>query len=699
MSTPADPELKPSRNAFAGISYVWLVPILALVVLLAVAWQTYSSRGPTIQIEFAEATGIIAGETKLKYREVEVGLVEGLSFSPNLETVIVNVRLAPEVAGFVDADSQFWVVQPRVSAQGVTGLQTVLSGVYIEGSWDAKIGAKATSFEGLDRPPASQKGDEGLRLVLRAKDGNQLSDGTPILFKGIEVGRLENPHLSDAGDAVLVDAFISAPYDRLVTTATRFWDASGFSFSLGTGGPRLDVESLAALVGGAVSFDTLVSGGQNPQPGSTYDLFDSEEAVRNSLFSEPKGKAVSYGITFSGTVSGLTVGAPVEFRGVRVGEVTNLSAEFVEDGTPLARVKLVVIVDINPGSLGLDPDATTPETTSFLKTAVEAGLRARLTTASILTGGLKVELVELPDASFATITETDAPYPVLPSVAAEITDASATAEGVFSRINDLPVEELMASAITLFNSVNKLANDPDIQKTPSELIGLLGDARRIMSPEEFGSVPQDVKEILASLGRTATTLETMIGDLADAKVSANLLQAIDDASAAAESLRDATSGLPAIAAEIEALAGKAGDLPLDELVTSTTALVATVDRLAGSQAMAEVPPALTAALDEIRTLTKTIREGGLIESATSTFAATQKAAEQISVASDSLPALLDRLNRVAARAEKTLGNYDETGRFSADARETLREIRQAAEAVASLARAIERNPNSILTGR
>jgi paraquat-inducible protein B len=427
MSAPAEPELKQARNAFAGISYVWLVPILALLVLLAVAWQTYSSRGPTIQIEFTEATGIIAGETKLKYREVEIGLVESLSFSPNLERVIVNVRLAPKVADFVDADSQFWVVRPRVSAQGVTGLQTVLSGVYIQGSWDSEIGAEARSFKALERPPASEQGDQGLRLILRATDGNQLTEGTPILFKGIVVGRLERPRLSDAGDAVLVDAFISAPYDRLVTTATRFWDASGFSFSLGTSGPRLDVESLAALVGGAVSFDTLVSGGRKPQPETVFDLFESEEAVRNSLFAQPKGKAVSFSVSFSGTVSGLTVGAPVEFRGIRVGEVTNLSAEFVDDGTPMARAKLVVIVGINPGSLGLDPDATTPETTAFLKTAVEAGLRARLTTASILTGGLKIELVELPDAPFATITETDGPYPVMPSVAAEITDASATA--------------------------------------------------------------------------------------------------------------------------------------------------------------------------------------------------------------------------------------------------------------------------------
>lgn len=699
MSTPSDPILKPTQNAFAGVSYVWLVPILALVVLLAVAWKTYSGRGPVIEIEFTEATGIVAGETKLKYREVEVGLVEGLSFSNDLEKVIVSVRLAPEVAEYVDADSQFWVVRPRVSARGVSGLQTVLSGVHIEGSWDAEIGAESSSFQGLDQPPASLTGAEGLRLVLRASSGNQLADQAPVLYKGIEVGRLENLRLSDSGDAVLADAFINAPYEKLITTATRFWDASGFSLSLGAGGPRLDVESLAALVGGGVSFDTLVSGGQIPEDGAVYDLFESEDDVRNSLFSAPSGESVTYGISFTGTVSGLTVGAPVEFRGVRVGEVTNLSAEFVEDGAAMSQVRLLVIIGINPGALGLDPEATPHETTEFMRTAVEAGLRARLTTASILTGGLKVELVELPDAAPATITEGSGPYPILPSVAAEITDATATAEGVFRRINDLPVEELLASAITLFNSLNRLANDPDIQKAPAELIGILSDARGIMSSDELRSVPADVQEILASLNRSASTLETMIGELSEAKVSASMIAAIEQANIAAESLRDATSGLPAIASEIEALAATAGELPLDELVASTTELVTTIDGLAGSEAMAAVPPALTSALEEIRGLTKTIREGGLLEDAAGTFAATRDAAEQVSTASESFPALLDRLNRLAARAEATLANYGENGRFSDDAGETLREIRKAAEAVASLARAIERRPNSIIIGR
>ncbi len=699
MSTPSDPVLKPMKNAFAGISYVWLIPILALVVLLAVAWNTYSGRGPVIEVEFAEATGIVAGETKLKYREVEVGLVEGLSFSTDLKRVIVKVRLAPEVARFVDADSQFWVVQPRVSARGVSGLQTVLSGVYIEGSWDSEIGKAATSFKGLDRPPASKKGAEGMRLVLRAANGNQLSEQTPILYKGIEVGRLDNLRLSEDGDAVLADAFIRAPYEKLVTTATRFWDASGFSFSLGSSGPRLDVESLAALVGGGISFDTLVSGGQKPQEGTVYDLFESEEDMRNSLFSASSGKSIPYGITFSGTVSGLAVGAPVEFRGVRVGEVSSLSAEFVDDGTALAKVQLLVVVGISPGALGLDPEATPVETTEFLSTAVQAGLRARLTTASILTGGLKVELIELPDASPASIIVGDASYPILPSVAAEITDATATAEGVFRRINELPVEELLASAISLFNSINKLANNPDVQQTPSEFIGLLGDARGILSSDELRSVPADVEEILASLNRSASTVENMIGDLAEAKISATMIKAIEEASIAAESLRDATTGLPAIASEIEALAGKAGELPLDELVKSTTALVTTVDQLAGSEAMAAIPPSLTSALDEIRALTNTIREGGLLDDAAGTFASTRDAAEQVSAASQDFPALLERLSRLAIRAEATLANYDENGRFSDDAGETLSEIRKAAQAVASLARAIERRPNSIIIGR
>jgi len=305
------------------------------------------------------------------------------------------------------------------------------------------------------------------------------------------VGRIETPRLSATGDAVLFDAFIEAPYDRLVTTATRFWDASGFSLSFGAGGAKVDIESIAALVGGGVSFDTLVSGGRVPTNRHQFELFESEDAVRNDLFAGSTGRTITYAIVFEDNVSGLVAGAPVEFRGIKIGEVTSLSAEFVDGDEDIADIRLIAKVGLSPEALGLPPRATEQITTVFLRSAVEKGLRARLATASLLTGGLKVELLELDNPAPAGMGEDSDGVSTLPSVEAEIADAQASAEGMFRRINALPIEELISSTIGLLNSMNGLANDPDLKDTPGEIVGLVRDARQVVSTEQVAGIRCD----------------------------------------------------------------------------------------------------------------------------------------------------------------------------------------------------------------
>jgi len=605
----------------------------------------------------------------------------------------------PEVAPYVDSTSDFWVVQPKVTTRGVSGLQTILSGVYIEGSWDQEIGEAASDFIGLAQAPSAQFGADGLRIMLRTIDGKQISEGTPILYKGIEVGQIETPRLSPSGDAVLFDAFIEAPYDRLVTTATRFWDASGFSLSFGAGGAKVDIESIAALVGGGVSFDTLVSGGRVPRTRHQFELFESEDAVRNDLFAGSTGKTLPYAIVFEDNVSGLVAGAPVEFRGIKIGEVTSLSAEFVDGDEDIADIRLIAKVGLSPEALGLPPRATEQITTVFLRSAVDAGLRARLATASLLTGGLKVELLELDSPSPATLRVDESGTAFIPSVEAEIEDAQASAEGMFRRINALPIEELISSTIGLLNTINGIANDPALKDTPSEIVGLVRDARQVVSSEQVDEITAGVNSILKDLRQSAADLARVTSQLSDEALVVELRGAIEGAAEIVRDVKSATVGLPAIATQVEALAAKASDLPVDALLASTAKLVETVDEIAGSEAMQQVPPALTEALVEIRKLTKTIQSAGLVEKATATFASTQEAAAKVETALETLPNLISQMNRVAKQAETTLSGFDESSRFSSEARETLREIQSAAEAVSSLARAIERRPNSLITGR
>src|SRR5690606_20606177 len=178
-------EIAPARRSLLDrVSIVWLVPLAALLISLAIAWQNYASRGPLIEIAFANAEGIRPGETELRFRDVPVGLVEAVSFSPGLGSVVVGVRLDQEIAPYVDAGSEFWVVRPRVTAQGVSGLSTVLSGVFIQGSWDTEQGEAATSFTGLDAAPVARPDVPGLQIVLSSETGDGLLQGTPILYRG-----------------------------------------------------------------------------------------------------------------------------------------------------------------------------------------------------------------------------------------------------------------------------------------------------------------------------------------------------------------------------------------------------------------------------------------------------------------------------------------------------------------------------------
>ncbi|WP_108482559.1 PqiB family protein [Oceaniglobus ichthyenteri] len=937
---PSTPEIMPARKSlWQRLSLVWLVPVGALAVSLWVVFTTYNDRGPVIEIAFPSASGVKAGETELRYRDVAVGLVEDVRFSEGLDDVLVTVRLEKNVARFVDADAQFWVVSPQVSAQGVSGLDTVLSGVYIEGNWNTTVDAPAASFRGLDRPPLIRSGQEGIAITLRSSNVEGLSEGTPILYRGITVGKVANLRLSDDGVAVIADAFIRAPEDRLITTATRFWDTSGFTFSFGASGAQLSVSSLASLVAGGVAFDTIVSGGEAVGDQETFQLFADENTARNSVFTDGgEGPKLDLAVVFEGSVSGLAVGAAVEFQGINVGRVTAITGVVDEERFGDNAVRLLATVSLRLSKLGLSASSTPQQALDFLEAAVDRGVRAQLQNASILTGGLKVALL-VPDFYGPLLPEdidrTADPYPIFPSVQANISDFNDTAEGVFNRINELPVEELLGSAINVMDSVNRLLNDEGTTGTPAEVLALISDMRSLVGsgpvqalPDQAGAVmaslegsvasferlllsieEQDaVKRLVAALdaaeqaadavslavsdvdtlvtdlqavsrsadallitanglpldaliaqattvlnsadslftdpatlalpnelrttvaqargviedlrtsgvieqvSTTLTATEKAIGDVAtalmpviesadaglagvpalitelegvaqDARaliVTANALPlndlvtraggvitsanallndaatralpgqvgaaieaargtlddlrasgVIDAADAALTQASDAvtritdalmpvlntaqsamisldaaaidlprlTARADAIAAEIETLVGSAGEIPLDQLAERARVLIDSANTLIGSADTRAVPGALNAALAQIEGVLNDMRNGGLIDNANKTLVATENAASAVARATEDLPGLVNRMNRLLAEAEKVVGGYDANGQLGSEAKSTLRDIRAAAKSVSTLARSIERSPNSLLFGR
>lgn len=689
---PAELDVSPARRSpWRNLSLVWLVPILALAVSLGVAWQTFAERGELIEISFLNAAGVTPGETTIRYRDVAIGTVERVGFTADLSRVLVQARIDRQVAPFLDESAQFWVVRPQVSTRGISGLSTVLSGVYIEGAWDDVLGTERTRFEGLDEAPAAQPGREGTRISLRSADGSILSQGAPVFFRGIEVGRLERPRLTVSGDSIVVDAFVDAPHDRRLTSATRFWDTSGFEVSVGPGGLSLDVESIASLVAGGIEFDDIYAGGTPVGPGYVFDIYADESTARRSLYLRTRDTSVTVSTVLEGTVGGLEPGAAVEFGGIEVGEVSMIAAR-LEEGASGPELRLDTTLALDPRLLGLPQDAGAEEVYDFLAAAVDKGLRARLATAGLFSSALIVELATVPEAPQAEFQREAEPLPRLPSVASALPDFTATAEGVLERINALPIEELLHQAIATMASVEELARADSTKAIPGSTVALLEDTRALVNDEATRALPGEFRDAVSEL-------RDVVAELKAQGAFEKLASAIAQADAAAANIAAASEEAPALVEDLRALAAKANSLEAEELIAAATRVLDSADALIGTEAARALPPALTGALDEVRATLAELREGGAVENVNATLTSARDAADAVAAAAEGLPELSARLDRLVAQAEALIGAYGARSEVNGETLAALREVRGAARAVAQLARAIERNPNSLLLGR
>lgn len=691
--TPTTVNIEPARGSLLSrLSIVWIVPMLALVIALGVAWKSYDDRGPLISIEFENGAGIAKRETELRYRDIAVGVVEDVKFSSGLETVVALVRLEKDVAPYVDSEAAFWVVHPELSARGVTGLDTVLSGVYIEGSWDSDIVGAQDHFTGLSDAPLSRHGKEGLEITLRTTAGGSITDDSSITFRGIEVGRVGTATISEQGNFATAKAIIYHPHSRLISPSTRFWDTSGFTFSVGPGGAEIDFSSVATLIGGGLTFDTFVSENGIVRTDAEFDVYEDETAARNSLFNASEVEVLEMRVVFDESVSGLAVDAPVELNGLRIGKVRSVSGVVGQDASGARRVLLNAVLSIQPARLGLQQNVTPEGALKFLTGRINEGLRARLASSGLLSAGLKIELVQVEDAQPYAVESGPGIVPIIPTTDSQISDATATVEGVVNRINNLPIEALMFSAIRLLNSSEALISDEDLLETPQDLRALLSDVRGIVGSPDLQNIP-------IALNATISRFEILLTQLEEGQMASKLVSALDAAAKAADGVNTSVEGVPALITQLQAVAAKAESLPLDDLTTQLTALTSSADQILGTEAAKRLPADLGTALNEINATLAELRKGGAVTSINETLESTRKAADAVAGATQDLPTLVGRIQRVLTQASTTIEGYNKGDVISRDAQTALRDISQAADAMTSLARMLERNPSSLIRGR
>jgi len=672
---PAEPVRKVAARAVrAGSSLIWLVPIIALIVTLGVGWNAIASRGTLISVKFKDATGITPGETALKFREITVGKVESVRFTEDLQQVEVNMRVDKDLAPFIDSDAKFWIVRPQVSAQGISRLDTVLTGSFVEGYWDDKAAEPQTEFTGLEKPPLTSLGQKGTLIELSAERSRGMSDGAPVMFRGVQVGQMQNLRLDENGEGVIADVFIAAPHDARLTTNTVFWDTSGFSISLGAQGLALNVGSLASVLQGGAEFATLTSGGEPVENGHKFALQPDEQSARANLFTDD-GNALRLTMLVGESVKGLEIGANVQYMGLTVGRVTNLASRLVS-GPDGDRVEQEITLAVTPERLGLQADATPEEALDFIARQVDQGLRARIASAGFFGTSLEVELVERPDATTASLDRDAKPNPIIPSLPGEVADFTETAQGFLSRVGNLPIEEALKSVTDMMNSITAIASSDDTRAIPAALRGTLDDAKA-----------------------TSGEMRQIATELRESGAAGQIRKMVDEASAAAEAVKLAAADVPAMVEEIDKAAAKVGEVDFAALSTEAEGILKDVRAMIGSEDAEKLPRNLSDTLEAASGLLNDLRDGNAAGSLNEALGSAKLAADNISASAERLPQLSARLESLASRAESVIAAYGDRSTFNTETINLMREMRRAANAFGNLARTIERNPQAFILGR
>lgn len=476
-----------------AISKIWLLPLLAALVGLAMIYSQWHNRGVNIQISFDTAEALEVGKTKLKYRNVEIGEVSEITFNSDLSKILVGVEIKKPMVKLVVDDTLFWVVKPRVDAAGITGFGTLMSGAYIEIA-PGRSENLQTEFVGLELPPATPPSVLGLRLTLTSKGGKSLAVGNPILHKGFKVGQIEQFEFNVNTGTANYEIFIKAPYDALVNSKTNFWNVSGASLQTSAAGISVDIGSLETLVSGGVEFGVPegTSNGERAQQNQSFELYDSQ----NRILEGKRYDYLKYVVLANESIGGLNKGAPVEFRGIRIGTVESAKVEFNEitkitknstDG------RIPIVVHIEPERVSGQQERSMQDYQEQFDQWILSGLTARIEPANFLTGTLKMTL----EADGEPISELplSGPNTIIPWEPSEIASFTEKLESILTKLDDLPLDVTVNRVNTVLASA-----DQTLLSLDSTLTSVEATATSLRPQAElFISVQDAVDELKTTL--------------------------------------------------------------------------------------------------------------------------------------------------------------------------------------------------------
>ncbi|HNP27159.1 MAG TPA: intermembrane transport protein PqiB [Nitrosomonas sp.] len=537
MNNSTEPSIeKADVSHIKGISGLWLIPLITIAVGAWMVYDHWANQGPLITITFSSAEGLAVEKTKIKTRNVEVGKVVDISLNEGLDGVTVTARMSHEVKDMLVEDSSFWLVQPTIGFSGVSGLNTIFSGQYIE-FLPGKNDDKTDHFEGLDAPPLTPPGTPGLHVTLHTHGDFSFKEGDVILYKGFNVGQIEKVHFNLDKRMIFYDAFIKAPYHELMTTNTRFWKMSGISAEVTADGVTLQAGTIQSLLQGGIAFSVPEGErlGERITQHAEYHIYPSQSAINEKHYDH----SLRYVLLVESNERGLSSGAPVYYRGIQVGKV--LRSGDIEPGRHLLEpsMKIPVVMELYPGSFGLeDSQQGRVEAERHINQLVTEGLSATIKVSNFILGQQLVE-INFPSSSTKQPKLHALDYHndlvIIPVTLDGISHISAQLSELIEKINNLPLEsigkraeQLLAQSTQTLHSIEKMTTDMHDLELVASLNGTLHDARELMSDFTAESATnQELQRMLATVADAFAEIKPLLTQLKnkpDALIFSNGIQ-------------------------------------------------------------------------------------------------------------------------------------------------------------------------------
>jgi paraquat-inducible protein B len=511
------PAAVPARSVWGRLPLVWILPALVVLVGAFVVIREKIAQGSSIEIQFENAEGLELNKTKVRYKDVEIGEVREIRVSDDRKEVIVTADIHRNAKAYLVDDTRFWVVRPRVSGAGVSGLATLVSGAYI--SVDVgHAAAKRDRFVGLEVPPIVTEGLPGREFILHADDLGSLDIGSSVFYRHITAGQVVGYTLDPGGTGVTIKVFINAPFDMYVTGDTRFWQASGIDMSVNADGVKLRTESLASILEGGVAFGTPGAAATARVAADTaFTLFPDQDRAMRPTETEIR----PFVMYFGGTMRGLSAGAPVELHGIGVGEVKSVDVEYDERGGSLA---FPVVVELYPqrlvGRRQHTGGAQRVDSRALIDSLVAHGLRAELKTGNLLTGQKFVSLDMHHDVPKDRVGWADQPA-IFPTISSGLDDIQDSVGIIAKKLSKVPFDQLSARLTGAMNSLDQTLKSadkllknvdtnlaPQVQATLAEAQAALKNAKELLGQD--APLENDLGSTLLQVSRAAKSISALV---------------------------------------------------------------------------------------------------------------------------------------------------------------------------------------------